>query len=98
MVPFNPSTSAKYFKWSTTPTGPGAPSRVSQGPKSHILIPSAVTLGVCVKRCLANPAELSLVTLSIMMLPSTVNIGTAICHLEGMVHQSLNNLTSKNNL
>lgn len=98
MVPLNPSTSAKYFKWSTTPTGPGAPPRVSQGPKSHILFPSAVTLGVCVKRRLDNPAELNLVMLSIMMLPSTVNTGTAICHLEGMVHQSLNNLTSINNL
>ena len=63
MVPLNPNTFAKYFKWSTTPTGPGAPPRVSQGPESHILIPSAV-LGVCVKRHLDNPAELSLFTLS----------------------------------
>lgn len=64
MVPLNPSTFAKYFKWSTTLTGPGAPPSVSQGPKSHILIPLAMTLGVCVKRHLDNPAELSLVMLS----------------------------------
>lgn len=67
---------------------PGAPPRVSQGPKSHILILLAVTLEVCAKRCVDHPAELSLIMLSIMMLPSTVNTGTAGRHGTSELKQS----------